>query len=121
MDIFVQIDVSVLRKELRHQQYELNNLAIDTARAHRWILQNGPYLEDLEQRMANVSLASLALIYDLDFGEADHALHDAFLTARLWQKLMPKLGDHEGGKTARRAEDRESLIVNTTREESVDL
>ena len=49
---FVQIDVSVLRKELRHQQYEVNNPAIDTARAHRWILQNVPYLEDLEQRMA---------------------------------------------------------------------
>lgn len=88
---FVQIDMSALRKELGDQQHALSNPAIDTARAHRWILQNGPYREDLEQRMADISLAALAKAYDLDFREAHNALDDAFVTARLWQKLMAKL------------------------------
>jgi DNA polymerase III epsilon subunit-like protein len=30
-------------------------------------------------------------VYNLDFHEAHHALEDAFVTARLWQKLMAKL------------------------------
>jgi DNA polymerase III subunit epsilon len=88
---FVQIDMKALRKELGDQQHALRNPAIDTARAHRWILQNGPWREDLEQQMANISLASLAGVYNLEFHEAHHALEDAFMTARLWQKLLAKL------------------------------
>lgn len=88
---FVHIDMNVLRKELGDQQHELSNPAIDTAKAHRWILQNSPWREDLEQQMANVSLAALAKIYDLDFHEAHHALEDAFVTARLWQKLLARM------------------------------
>ena len=88
---FVHIDLKALRKELGDQQHELSNPAVDTARAHRWILQNGPWRDDLEQRLANVSLAALAKIYDLDFREAHHALEDAFVTARLWQKLLERL------------------------------
>jgi len=88
---FVHIDMKALRKELGDQQHELSNPAIDTAKAHRWILQNSPWREDLEQQMANISLAALAKIYELDFHEAHHALEDAFVTARLWQKLLAKL------------------------------
>ena len=88
---FVHIDLKVLRKELGNQQHELSNPAIDTARVHRWILQNGPFHEDLVQQLENVSLAALAKVYNLDFHEAHHALEDAFATARLWQKLLAKL------------------------------
>jgi DNA polymerase III subunit epsilon len=88
---FLNIDLKVLRKELGDEQHELSNPAIDTARVHQWILQNSPYREDLEQQLANVSLAALAKIYNLDFHEAHHALEDAFVTARLWQKLLAKL------------------------------
>ena len=88
---FVQIDMQALGKELGNQQHELSNPALDTAKAHRWILQNGPYREDLEQQLANVSLAALAKSYEIDFHEAHHALEDAFVTARLWQKLLAKL------------------------------
>jgi DNA polymerase III subunit epsilon len=88
---FVQIDMKALRKELGDQQRELSNPAIDTAKAHRWILQHSPWREDLEQQMANISLAALAKIYDLDFHEAHDALEDAYATARLWQKLLAKL------------------------------
>jgi DNA polymerase III subunit epsilon len=88
---FVHIDLKALRKELGDQQHEFGNTAIDTARAHRWILQHSPWREDLEQQMSNISLATLAKLYNLDFEEAHHALEDAFVTARLWQKLLAKL------------------------------
>src|SRR5215469_11013571 len=88
---FVHIDLKALWKELGDQQHQLSNPAIDTARAHRWILQNGPWQEDLVQQMENVSLEALAKLYNLDFHEAHHALEDAFVTARLWQKLLAKL------------------------------
>jgi hypothetical protein len=55
---FLNIDLKVLRKELGDVQHQLSNPAIDTARVHRWILQNSPYREDLEQQLANVSLAA---------------------------------------------------------------
>jgi DNA polymerase III epsilon subunit-like protein len=41
--------------------------------------------------MANISLAALAGVYNLDFHEAHHALEDAFVTARLWQKQISRL------------------------------
>jgi len=88
---FVHIDLKALRRELGDQQHDLSNPAIDTARAHRWILQNGLWQEDLVQQMENVSLEALAKVYNLDFHEAHHALEDAFVTARLWQKLLAKL------------------------------
>ena len=85
---FVNIDLKALRKELGDSSHRLSNPAICTARIHRWILQHGPYREDMEQQLANVSLAALGKIYGLDFREAHHALDDAFVTARLWQKLI---------------------------------
>ena len=88
---FVHIDLKALRKELGDRAHELSNPAIDTARVHQWILQNGRWQEDLVQQIENVSLEALAKFYNLDFHEAHHALEDAFVTARLWQKLMTKL------------------------------
>ena len=43
------------------------------------------------QQMENVSLEAPAKVYNLDFHEAHHALEDAFVTARLWQKQLAKL------------------------------
>lgn len=88
---FVNVDLTVLRKELGDSAHRLDNPAIDTARVHEWILRHGPYCEDLEQQLGNISLAALAKIYHLDFHEAHHALDDAFVTARLWQKMISKL------------------------------
>lgn len=88
---FVQIDMKALRKELGDRQHELSNPAVDTAQVHRWILHNSPWREDLEQQLANISLAALTEFYNLGFHDAHHALEDAFITARLWQKLLVKL------------------------------
>ena len=88
---FFHIDLKALRKELGDQQHELTNPAICTARVHRWIVQNGPLHENLHEKMETLDLATLAREYNLEFREAHHALEDAFLTARLWQKQMAKL------------------------------
>ena len=44
------------------------------------------HMEDLEQQMANISLAALAQVYNLDFHEAHHILEDALVTARVRKK-----------------------------------
>jgi DNA polymerase-3 subunit epsilon len=53
---FVRFDLKALRKEVGDQRHELSNPRIDTAHAHRWMLKNGPWQEDLAQQMENVSL-----------------------------------------------------------------
>jgi DNA polymerase III subunit epsilon len=88
---FFHIDLKALRKELGDQQHELSNPAICTARVHRWIMQRGPVREDFVQEQERIDLETLAKAYDLEFRDAHHALEDAFLTARLWQKQMAKL------------------------------
>ena len=91
---FVKLDVDLLRKELRATEHSLDNPAVCTAQVHRWLLRKGRYSEDLYHRLENVDLASLAKIYEIEFREAHHALDDAFVTARLWQKLIYKLEAH---------------------------
>jgi DNA polymerase III subunit epsilon len=85
---FIKIDLDILRKELRATEHLLENPAVDTAQIHRWLLRKGRYSEDLFHRVENVDLASLAKIYNLEVRGAHHALDDAFVTARLWQKLI---------------------------------
>jgi DNA polymerase III epsilon subunit-like protein len=55
------------------------------------MLENGPCREDLVHQLENISLQMLAMFYNLEFREAHHALEDAFLTARLWQKQLSGL------------------------------
>lgn len=88
---FFHIDLKAMRKELGDQRHELDNPSVCTARVHRWILQNGPQHEDLQERLERIDLETLAKAYDLEFHDAHHALQDAFVTARLWQKQMAKL------------------------------
>jgi DNA polymerase-3 subunit epsilon len=91
---FVKLDVDLLRKELRATEHSLDNPVVCTAKVYRWLLQKGRYSEDLAQRLESVDLASLAKIYNIEFREAHHALDDAFVTARLWQKLIYELKSH---------------------------
>jgi DNA polymerase III subunit epsilon len=88
---FIKMDLDLLRKELRATEHSLDSPVVDTARVHRWLLRKGHYTEDLFYRLENVDLASLAKIYNIEFREAHHALDDAFVAARLWQKLMYQL------------------------------
>jgi DNA polymerase-3 subunit epsilon len=88
---FVNIDLKALRKELGDNGHKLNNPAIDTARVHRWLLQSGPCRDDLIELLENLDLASVARFCNVEFHEAHHALDDAFVTARLWQKMLHRL------------------------------
>ncbi len=84
----VEIDLRILGKEMSRTGLELSNPAIDTARVHHWILRHGHYSEDLSVQLENLDLTTLAKFYNLDVQDAHHALSDAFLTARVWQKML---------------------------------
>ena len=88
---FTQIDLEVVRKEMAQTGRRLENPAIDTARVQHWLLRNGPLTEDLQLRLEKLDLGTVAKSYALDSEGAHHALADAFLTARLWQKMLASL------------------------------
>lgn len=88
---FAQIDLNVLRKEMKVLGKELRNPAICTARIQRWILKQQRYSEDQFHQLEQMDLATLAKQYQLEVREAHHALDDAFVTARLWQKMIHRL------------------------------
>ena len=85
---FVDIDLKILWKELGGDQHQLDNPAVDTARAHHWVLRHGQFSEDLHVQLERLDLVTVAKFYGLDLHDAHHALSDAFLTAQLWQKMM---------------------------------
>jgi DNA polymerase III epsilon subunit-like protein len=84
----VDIELKILRKEMAQSGHTFSNPAIDTARVQHWILRHGRYSEDLPVQLENLDLATLAKFYNLDVKDAHHALSDAFLTARVWQKML---------------------------------
>jgi DNA polymerase III subunit epsilon len=84
----VDIELKILRKEMGQSGHTFSNPAIDTAQVHHWILRHGRYSEDLPVQLENLDLATLAKFYSLDLQDAHHALSDAFLTARVWQKMI---------------------------------
>jgi DNA polymerase-3 subunit epsilon len=96
---FVGIDLAALKKELASACARLEEPALCTARIQRWLdLRRSAYQEDRGHHVESVDLASLAKRYGMEVREAHHALYDAFLTARLWQRLMHQLGSY-GVKT----------------------
>jgi DNA polymerase-3 subunit epsilon len=88
---FVEIELKILRKEMSQTGHKFNNPAIDTAQVHHWILRQGPYSEDLTVQLEKLDLATLAKFYGVEVKDAHHALSDAFVTARVWQKMLYKL------------------------------
>jgi DNA polymerase-3 subunit epsilon len=85
---FVEMDLKILQKELAGTEHELNNPGVDTARVQEWILRREPYSEDLPHRLEHLDLLSLAKAYGIEYHEAHQALSDAFVTARIWQKML---------------------------------
>ncbi len=85
---FVEFDLKILRKEMSRTGHQLGNPAIDTARIYHWLLRRGPYSEDLAVQLEKLDLATVAKFFSLDPHDAHHALSDAFLTARVWQKML---------------------------------
>jgi DNA polymerase-3 subunit epsilon len=97
---FAEIDRNALRKEFASCGLDLKNAMICTARVQRWIVKKKPFTEDKFRELEANDLESLARAYKLDFHIAHHALDDAFITARLWQKQQHLLSDL-GVKTTR--------------------
>ena len=93
----VQVDLKILRKEMLQTGHDLSNPSIDTARVHHWLLRQGPYSDDLAIQLEQLDLATLARHYRLESDNAHHALSDAFLTARIWQKMIYALTEKKIG------------------------
>jgi DNA polymerase III epsilon subunit-like protein len=88
---FFGIDLRILRKELGVAGRRLDQRAMCTARVERWMLRRKAVCEDTAERLEHLDLMSVAKAYGLSCEQAHHALDDAFLTARLWQKMMSGL------------------------------
>jgi DNA polymerase III epsilon subunit-like protein len=89
---FIDLDRKVLWKEMGAAgRHRLAHPAVDTARVHRFLLRHMRHGEDVERRLEQVDLVTLAREYDIDFEHVHHALGDAFVTARLWQKMLGRL------------------------------
>lgn len=85
---FVKIELNILEKEMGQAGLKLNNRAIDTAQVHQWILRRGLLSEDVSVRLEKLDLPTLAQFYGVKVEDTHHALADAFLTARVWQKML---------------------------------
>jgi DNA polymerase-3 subunit epsilon len=88
---FVSLDLHILQKELGGEGKELTNPAIDLATIQRWILLHERYSEDLDRRLENMDLGSLAKEYRVPVRDLHHALGDAYVTAQLWQKMIVRV------------------------------
>lgn len=85
---FVNIELKILNKEMATTGRKLENVAIDTAQVHQWILRHGSYSEDLSMKLEQLDLPTVARFYSVEVDNLHHALADAFLTARIWQKML---------------------------------
>jgi len=85
---FVEIDLKILRKEMAQTGHKLDNPSLDTARIHDWLLRHGRYSEDLAVQLEKLDLSTVAHFYHVEVQDAHHALSDAFLTARIWQRMQ---------------------------------
>ena len=88
---FVEIDLKVLSKEVGADNGILQHRALDTARAQKWIWDHETNPQRHGHDAETLDLASLAKEYGIDFHEAHHALQDAFVTAQVWQRIVPRL------------------------------
>jgi DNA polymerase-3 subunit epsilon len=88
---FVSLDLHVLQKELGGRGDELSNPAIDLAKVHRWILLHERFTEDLDRRLEQMDMCSLANEYRVPVRDLHHALGDAYVTAQLWQKMIVRV------------------------------
>jgi DNA polymerase III subunit epsilon len=89
---FIAIDIAALKKEFNAAGRRLSNIAIDSARVHRWLeLKHRTFGEATDDRHEGLDLPTVAKHYNVSIGDSHHALADAFVTAQLWQRLLDQL------------------------------
>jgi DNA polymerase-3 subunit epsilon len=88
---FLAFDLDLLKREMSDMGVRLEHPAVDTAKVYRWILERRHRGADLGHAGENLDLTTVAKAYQLEMQDAHHALDDAFLTARLWQRMLHDL------------------------------
>jgi DNA polymerase-3 subunit epsilon len=87
---FVNIDLEFLNKELKKRyRSRLENPAVDTHTIHEWLLENSREFKKHYRGGSDKSdLFSVAKRYGIAIDATHHALHDAFITAQLFQRCI---------------------------------
>ncbi|MBI4788363.1 MAG: 3'-5' exonuclease [Chloroflexi bacterium] len=93
---FVQLDRSFLNRDMqRYLGQPLQNPQVDTCQVSQWMdeQQRGLYSARRAYgvELSDYNLFALAERYHIHVQDAHHALYDAFLTARLWQRFLADL------------------------------
>src|SRR4051794_34335887 len=89
---FIAIDMAALKKEFKGAAREFGNIAVDSAKVHRWLeLKRRTFGEATDDRHEALDLPTVAQHYNVSIGDSHHALADAFVTAQLWQRLLDRL------------------------------
>lgn len=92
---FVSIDLEFINREmLRTQGAALVNPAIDTFSMYEWLRQRSKFLTS-ESRQTSFRLYDIVREFGIPVNGAHNALMDAFITAQLFQRLIPMLAKME--------------------------
>ena len=91
----VRLDLNFLRRALPAEIAPAAPRIVDTAAVARWLAQqrerflNGPAVRE----GAGSNLFELARSLGIDVTHPHDALHDAYVTAQVWQRLIPQLAE----------------------------
>lgn len=95
---FVSIDLEFINREmLRTQGAALANPAIDTFSVYEWLWKRSRFLTT-DSRQTGFRLYDIAREFGIPVADAHNALMDAFITAQLFQRLIPMLAKMEVGE-----------------------
>jgi len=88
----VAVDLSFLNREARRLTgAPFRNPAVDTLSLYGWLRHRLPEHPALSAALPGLSLFELARRFDIPVAEGHTALGDAYLTAQLFQRLLPLL------------------------------
>jgi DNA polymerase-3 subunit epsilon len=88
----VGIDLAFLNREARRLTGgTFRNPAVDTLSLYGWLRHRFPENPALGAALPGLSLFELARLFDIPVAEGHTALGDAYITAQLFQRLLPLL------------------------------
>lgn len=90
----VTVDLSFLNREARKLTGNpIRNPVVDTLSLYGWLRHRFPEHPALSVALPGLSLFELARRFDIPVAEGHTALGDAYLTAQLFQRFLPLLGE----------------------------
>jgi DNA polymerase-3 subunit epsilon len=88
------IDLAYLNRDARRlKQPALRNPAVDTLALYGWLRHRGAEHPAFSLETAQLSLFDLATAFDIHVEEAHSAIGDAYVTAQVFQRLLPFLAE----------------------------